>query len=766
MKRILIPIILVVTIMVGGVLAYAIWHAIPVTSQDFFNRGKKSYDQSKYSEAKIQFMNAVQTDPKNRDARFYLALSYLNEKNLAEAVKQLRSLLEYYPDDIDANLRLGNIYFRSGSSDPEVFRMTAESAQKVLDKQPNNVPALILLGSATAALKDLRTSVDLFEKAIALDPQNTSAYVSLGTSQAMLKNFSQAEQAFLKARKINPKDKSAMVSLANYYRVMKQTDKAEAVFKEALTIYPADREIYTQVAQFYYDAGRFEDVEKLLKGVQTADPKDPFPSMVLADLYTKKNRQAEARTLLLELQKQFPNNLDIAGKIAVAFAALEPDRARKEIDKILKVNPMNPGGLLLLGQLQFTGNQYDEASETLRKNPQVLTTFPLGEFILGEIALKKGQVDQAQQEFQKSLAVDSGYLPARVGLAETLLDKGKLADSRAELKKILDLQPGYIPALLMRAALDTLEKNYAAAEPTLTSLIKEQPNSPQVLRQLGLYYAARGRNEDAEKSLLRAYELQPDSMSALKDLAEFYVRIKQPDRAIQKINSIPENKKQGFHYETLGTVYFQSNRLKDAESAYRKALEKDPASTTAVAFLASVYLQGGRFDEGLKELDILTTKNPSNAGAYTLKGMIQENQGKLEPAKQNYILALKADPNYATAGNNLAFIMAEQGQDLNVALGWAQMARRRQPDSPAIADTLGWVHYKLGSYVLARDQMQIAVAKQPDNPEFQYHLGLIYKGTKQIPEAQAALKKAVSSPKDFKEKSLAQAVLTEISSKK
>src|SRR5437763_15167265 len=103
MKRFLIPVILVVTILDGGVLAYAIWQAVPVTSQDYFNSGKKYFDQPKNSEATIQLLNAVQKDPKNRDARYYLATSYLSQKNFNDAAKQLSALLEYYPDDVDAN---------------------------------------------------------------------------------------------------------------------------------------------------------------------------------------------------------------------------------------------------------------------------------------------------------------------------------------------------------------------------------------------------------------------------------------------------------------------------------------------------------------------------------------------------------------------------------------------------------------------------------------------------------------------------------------
>ena len=124
------------------------------------------------------------------------------------------------------------------------------------------------------------------------------------------------------------------------------------------------------------------------------------------------------------------------------------------------------------------------------------------------------------------------------------------------------------------------------------------------------------------------------------------------------------------------------------------------------------------------------------------------------------------DPEYSTAGNNLAFILAEEGKDLNAALGWAQMARKNQPESPGIADTLGWVYYKLGSYLLARNQLEFAAGKQPDNAVYQYHLAMIYKETKQIPQAKSALNKALSSPKAFKERNLAQAALKEIAALK
>jgi tetratricopeptide (TPR) repeat protein len=283
---------------------------------------------------------------------------------------------------------------------------------------------------------------------------------------------------------------------------------------------------------------------------------------------------------------------------------------------------------------------------------------------------------------------------------------------------------------------------------------------------MGLYYESRGRLPDAEKNLVHALELQPDSQQIFRDLTLFYVRQKQSDKAIQRLNAVPDDKKQAFHYELLGIVYSQSGKLQEAEAAFKRAQAKDPKSTASDVFLFADYMKNGRVDDGLKTLDDIIKRAPENTSAYAVKAQLYESQGKIEEAKQYYIDALKANPKYDAAANNLAFILAEQGKDLDSALGYAQGARKNQPDNPEIADTLGWVYYKIGSYVLAQEQVRFAVSKEPDNGQFQYHLAMIYKQLKRNGDAAAALKKALGSSKDFKEKGLAQAALKEVASLK
>jgi len=763
MKKVFFQAVLVSTVIVGGILAYSIWKAAPMTAQALFNSGKKYYDQRKYPEAVIQFMNAIRKDPRHRDARYLLALSMVSQQDFNHAAGQLKALLEYYPDDPDASLQLGAIYMTGGRLNPDLFQQAQELAAHVLAKDPKNVNALILSGNAYVGFEDYRTAASLFEKAATLDPKSLPAFINLGTSQALLKNFREAEQAFLMARQIDPKDRSAMMFLANFYQTIKDSNRAEAVYREALSIYPSDKEVYLPAVIFYDQLGRMDEEERILHDAQNKDARIPEPLLILADLYTGRDRSADARKLLLELKQRFPTNMDVSIKLALSLLQDQPQQARKEIDQILKADPKNPVGQVLLGELQFLSGQFDAAETTLASSPAVDSQYPQVHFLLGNISARKSQLDQAIFHYQKSLAVNSTYIPARVALADVFQSQGRLSESRDALRQAMEVQPDYLPARILKATLDGNDKNNKEGEQELAALLKDQPQNAAVYRQMGRYYDSRGRTPDAEKNFLRALDLQPESQEILRELVFFYVRLKQTDRAIQKLNAIPDDKKLAFHYELLGLVYSQSGRSQDAENAYKKALEKDPNRTSSDAYLFADYMKNGRTTEGLQKLDDIIKKSPLNANAYGAKAQIYETQGNFEQAKVNYTQALKVDPNAEIAANNLAYILAEQGSDLNAALGWAQVARKKRPDNPDIADTLGWVYYKLGNYVLAREQVKFAVSKQPDNGSYQYHLGMIYEKTSQMTEAQAALKKAIGSRTDFKERSLAEAALKDVS---
>src|ERR1700745_119845 len=73
----------------------------------------------------------------------------------------------------------------------------------------------------------------------------------------------------------------------------------------------------------------------------------------------------------------------------------------------------------------------------------------------------------------------------------------------------------------------------------------------------------------------------------------------------------------------------------------------------------------------------------------------------------------------------MAWVDAQEGKNLDVALGMAQKAKSLMPEVPSISDTLAWVMYKKGNYSGAIPLLQDCVKKSPDSAQFRYTLGLV-----------------------------------------
>jgi Flp pilus assembly protein TadD len=105
-------------------------------------------------------------------------------------------------------------------------------------------------------------------------------------------------------------------------------------------------------------------------------------------------------------------------------------------------------------------------------------------------------------------------------------------------------------------------------------------------------------------------------------------------------------------------------------------------------------------------------------------GIILEAQGRAADAQRMYERALEIDPRAPVAANNLAWMYANNGANLDIALQLAQAAKQKLPDEAEVNDTLGWVYYKKNMAEQAVTAFEQSARHSPKNAEFQFHLGL------------------------------------------
>ena len=136
-------------------------------------------------------------------------------------------------------------------------------------------------------------------------------------------------------------------------------------------------------------------------------------------------------------------------------------------------------------------------------------------------------------------------------------------------------------------------------------------------------------------------------------------------------------------------------------------------------------------------------------GAHTAVATLQLVLNRRAEAKARYQRVLGIDPNAAVAANNLAWMQAEDGDNLDVALQHAQTAVARLPESAEVSDTLGFVYHAKGLYSQAISAFQTSIKLDPRNPIYHYHLGLSYARSGDAAQAKRSLSSALGLSPSF-----------------
>jgi len=198
-----------------------------------------------------------------------------------------------------------------------------------------------------------------------------------------------------------------------------------------------------------------------------------------------------------------------------------------------------------------------------------------------------------------------------------------------------------------------------------------------------------------------------------------------------------------------GRTNLLTGQFDEAEKMLKRAIEADPGALEAYSTLGQVYLQQRRIEDARHEFERRSVLETRPVSSLTMVALIYQMQNRTEDAKRVFEKVLELDPKASVAANNLAWIYAENGGNLDVALQLAQTALSALPDSGEATDTLGWIYLKKEVYGLSIATLRRAVQVAPTNPTFHYHLGLAYARSGDKDRAKSTLQAALRLKSDF-----------------
>jgi tetratricopeptide (TPR) repeat protein len=706
--------------------------------------GDRYYAQGKYSEAIIEYRTAIQSDPRFGEARLKLGHAYLAIDDGANAYREIVRAADLMPEDVDAQREAGQMALRASQYDD-----ARQRALRVLKRQPKDVDAQILLGNALAGLKDIAGAISQVEQAIDADPTRTLTYANLGMLQYAAGNSVAAESAFKRAIAAAPRSEVAHLALANFYWATSKFAEAETELKTAIDMNAQSPLVQLAASAFFLSSNRPAEAESSLKTYVKLS-NDLGAKLTLADLYLTLKRPGDARQLLEQIATQSDGFVPATLRMAsLEYSAGHVEQGHKLLADAQRREPRNPDAHLLAARMLLKEKKYSaalgEAKAVTASNPKSVA----GWYFEGLASEQLGSTDTALAAFQEVLRLNPKALPAQVGLARVNLSVGNAAAAAQFATEAAKAQPQFAPAHLLVAKAYANLGRVDAAIAELLPLEKSAP-SVDVFASLGQLYVYKRDFARARQAFGRAGALNPNSLEVLGGLTAADLSEHKPaeakSRIARRLAATPNDA--GVHF-IAATTFATLAENASAETAFKRVLELDPNNLDAYGGLARVYVSDRRLDEAKREFEELAKRQPKPVAAKTMVGMILELQNRPADARTIYEQVLLIDSEAAIASNNLAVVYAEKGENLDVALRLAQTAKSKMPNRHEVDDTLGWVYYKKGLYSLAIAPLKQSAAAAPENPLYQYHLGLAYAQNGDRDKARQTLRRALELKGDF-----------------
>jgi tetratricopeptide (TPR) repeat protein len=520
--------------------------------------------------------------------------------------------------------------------------------------------------------------------------------------------------------------------------------------KKAVEVDPKNVVANRAMAVFYAGNGREAEAEQYLRNIATITP-TVSARLALADYYIALNRPTDAMPLLEATAKDRDGYGEARSRIAaIQYAAGRTAEAHKTIDETLAADPSQPRALLTKGQFFLVEKKTEEAIKQLKAAVVSDPRSVAAHSTLGSIYASRHEYDEATQEFTEVLKLNPRSIMAKFELAQLNLNRGLPAVAVDYARQAVAAKPDNLGlrVLLVRTLVGKGELERAELE--LRPLLAQFGKESELHWLAGSIHLQRKHIPAARQSFERALSLNPDAVEPLDALVALDLQAGDVGHARGLVEQrLAKRPKDSALLVLMSRVHGFAHEPEKAEAVLRKAIEVDPWNRQPYELLGQLYLSQQKLDGALAEFEEITRRDPKSVSSYTMIGMIHQSRRNNADAQKNYQKALDINPNAVVAANNLAWMYANQGGNLDIALQLAQVAKAQLPDQPDINDTLGWVYLKKELPQLAIPAFRVSVEKSPKNPTYNYHLGLAYSKSGDDTRARVALQTALALKSDF-----------------
>ena len=608
--------------------------------------------------------------------------------------------------------------------------------------------------------------------------QNILQYASMAKNTALAESDPRrkdalmeiAETSFKKAYDIDPENKNVLNAYSEFLRITGKGDQAtEMLSKDTGVLW-----------KFYLRDSKYEAAEKILLELYDEDPDqlEVIRGLMLVAAETRKQEDIEKYSRkLLDIEDNIANELYV---IKMYLEVGLTDDAELKLDSFIERNSESSQAILLKSWIYLSKGQPETALETINLSLELEPENPSAWKLRGSIHRSMGQYDRALEDLQKSKNI---YATAstRMELARAYQSVGRVAAAIGELVEALkENQPP-------KAARSMLENMYIQSnrkrelKSFYSATLDKFPDDSYWHFRAGTFYLKEKDYSKAHDLLERSLELcTTDSTiaTALDIYLESLFEAGQYDKALKIASGYIDKPQAPVAYAQMAQIKYKMGSRATGISYYRKAIEKakdndfyisgilenmlkiagsgevvkwcneklyaDDNSYSANLMMFNLAQSSGDHNKALKHIDKILAKMGPEYRNW-LENMISKANtlvmAYIKTSDEKYLLKgldvfekiLEIQPDNSSVLNNLAYLLADNDQQLEKAVEYAERAYKASPNDGNNLDTYAFTLIKTGEYEKSIESLRTAIQIFERNSQnvpwgIHQHLGMAQEG--------------------------------------
>jgi tetratricopeptide (TPR) repeat protein len=519
-------------------------------------------------------------------------------------------------------------------------------------------------------------------------------------------------------------------------------------------------------AQKSLDEGNVEEARENFSKAARFDPSNVQAQIGLASTARRLGARDSARAAFEKALEVEPDNPQAI--VGLADVLHEQGAQKAAIDLLTDLIAKKPGNIrarVLLSESLAAGGNPEGAFAQATAAVELAPSDVDAALALGQAELLRNRLDAAESQFRRAIDLDEHATEAKLGLAKVLNQSRRYPQAEALLLTIISEKPDYLDAVNELVDMYAKTGKTGKALRLAESVTRKNPKAYDLRRRLGALLLTAQRYNELYKEATSLLEDDPGNISAHLQLALMYIQKGLPAIAVEHCRkALAQNANLREAHRVLASAYLADGDTEKAQMELELILRAMPDDLDSLLKMARTYQMQGKNDEALETARKASEKYPDAVEPVihiTQTYYVMENmQEALGYARKAYEMA----PDNTLVINNLAALITYTDGDLDEAYSLATKARQREPASPVVAETLGWLYVLRNEPEKGLPLLLFAVQQAPGSPETRYHYAKALHDLGRTKEARAQLEAAFELSNKFLQSDKAAQLLAQIKS--